>query len=205
MNICCTKGVSSLFRQRLNIWKYWRPIYRWTWAKAQESSYQHAAEWLKGKKATVLDVGTGTGEYIALLPQENHYIFTDIDEGSLKKATRRAMDRLGWGFEVKKLSAMEALEQHQDLDVILMVHVISVIGNHEALIRKAMECLKPGGSLLIYINRFSRKFASMDHPIFQGFGFKLINVDQIDVGHVRTQVGLLNECYDFRKETSAHD
>ena len=181
------------------MWSLWRPIYRWTWAQAQKSSYEHAAEWLKGKKAQVLDVGTGTGEYIAMLPAGNRYIFTDIHLASLEKAKARAQAQLNAAYEFQNVAAEEALEKNPGMDVILMIHVISVIGDHEKLIQKAVDALKPGGSLLVYINRFSRNFAMLDNPILLGLGFKLINVDAVQVPHSRDQVGWMNECYEFRK------
>ena len=183
------------------MWSVWRPIYRWTWAQAQKSSYEHAAEWLKGKKTRVLDVGTGTGEYIVLLPIGNRYTFTDIHQASLDKAKARAQKYLNDAvFDFQKISAEEALEKNPEMDVILMVHVISVIGNHEDLIRKAMKALKPGGSLLVYINRFSRSLAMLDNPVLLGLGFKLINVDAVNVPHSRNKVGWMNECYEFKKQ-----
>ena len=80
-----------------------------------------------------------------------------------------------------------------------MIHVVSVIGDHEKMIRQAIDSLKPGGSLLVYISRMSRTFSKLDNPLLLGLGFKLINLDQIEVPHQRQNVGLLNECYQFTK------
>ena len=185
---------------RLNIWKLWRPIYKWTWAQAQKSSYAHASAWLSQKKGlNVLDLGTGTGEYIESLPQGHRYIFTDIDLPSLKQAQKRAQAHLSGNYECQELSAEEALEAHKNSDVIFMIHVVSVIGDHEKMIRQAIDSLKPGGSLLVYISRMSRTFSKLDNPLLLGLGFKLINLDQIEVPHQRQNVGLLNECYQFTK------
>ena len=55
-----------------NPWRYWRPIYNYTWAVAQRSSYVHYKRQLKDTGKTILDIGTGEGVYIKHLPRGNH-------------------------------------------------------------------------------------------------------------------------------------
>ncbi len=56
-----------------NIWRFWRPIYGFTWATWQASSYAHYASYLNAlQNSIVLDIGTGTGEYIKSLKKMIH-------------------------------------------------------------------------------------------------------------------------------------
>jgi len=183
-----------------NIWRYWRPIYRYTWAIAQQSSYGHFQTYTSSGKKLVLDIGTGTGEYISSLPTDNKYIFTDIDPVALEIASRRASEYLHDGnYELIVCDAFEAIQRFKDVDIISIIHVISVVSKPGDLIRSAIEHLKPGGILLIYISRISKKIDWFCNPLFRALGFKLLDVRKVTGGLLRKKIGLLNDCYIFQK------
>ena len=63
-----------------NIWEYWRPVYGFTWALMQGSSYRHLTQTLQRMEGSrlVLDIGCGTGEYIRHLPRKHFYRFVAL-------------------------------------------------------------------------------------------------------------------------------
>lgn len=183
-----------------NIWCYWRPIYRYTWAKVQKSSYDHFQDFTECGNKLVLDIGTGTGEYVKKLSVNNKYIFTDIDPASLKITATLAEKYLKKdNYEILVCDAFEAIKRHKDIDVISIIHVISVISNPIELIGVAINKLKPGGILLIYISRVSKKIDWFCNPLFRALGFRLLDVGKITSGLLRKKVGILNDCYMYKK------
>lgn len=183
-----------------NIWRYWRPIYRYTWAIAQKSSYSHFRSYTSSGNKLVLDIGTGTGEYIRNLPANNRYIFTDIDPVALDIAARHAKEHLHDGnYELVVCDASEAINRFKDADIISIIHVISVVSSPGDLIRDALENLKPGGILLIYISRISKKIDWFCNPFVRTLGFRLLDVRKITDGLLRKKVGMLNDCYMYTK------
>ena len=183
-----------------NIWSYWRPIYQYTWAIAQHSSYAHFRTSTSSGNKLVLDIGTGTGEYIKNLPAGNRYLFTDIDPISLAVAARHARKHLREGsYELVVCDALEAIRTYSDADIISIIHVISVVSDPGELIRSAKERLKPGGTLLIYISRISKKIDWLCNPLIRSLGFKLLDVRKITDGLLRKKIGVLNDCYIYRK------
>jgi SAM-dependent methyltransferase len=183
-----------------NIWSYWRPIYRYTWAIAQLSSYGHFRASTSSGNKLVLDIGTGTGEYIKNLPTDNRYIFTDIDPVSLAIAGRHAREHLREGsYELVVCDAFAALRDHGDADIVSFIHVISVVADPGELIRTAKERLKPGGTLLIYISRISKKIDWLCNPLVRSLGFRLLDLRKLTDGLLRKRIGILNDCYVYRK------
>src|SRR5206468_2318080 len=111
-----------------NSWAYWRPVYHFTWALAQSSSYRHYRKVLSTFKGKVLDIGTGTGEYISTLPTVNTYTFTDVDSGSLAVAEERARSTLQSGtYKIVRSDGLDALRANPHQDLISIIHVISVV------------------------------------------------------------------------------
>lgn len=191
-------SVSTAMRK--NNWRYWRPIYSYTWAKVQRSSYDHFQGFTEGGNKLVLDIGTGTGEYVKNLSPNNKYIFTDIDPVALKITAKYAKEYLKEGnYEIFVCDALEAIKRHKDVDVISIIHVVSVISNPRDLIKTAINHLKPGGILLIYISRISKKIDWFCNPLFRTLGFRLMDVGKITNGLLRKKIGMLNDCYIYEK------
>lgn len=185
-----------------NPWKLWRPVYGFTWALAQRSSYEHFCRYTREKKnCLILDVGTGTGEYIKNLGKDNDYIFSDVDPKALNSARKKAAKYLPqerWNAKVG--DADKVITISPKVDVISVIHVISVVKNPLELISKAMENLKPGGSLLIYISRFSAGIKHRCNPLTRALGFRLMNVGDLLPDYRKEKAGWLNCCYIVKKE-----
>lgn len=186
---------------RGNPWRYWRPIYRYTWAFLQQSSYLHFSSYTRNLQSRlIIDLGTGTGEYISKVGASNAYIFSDIDAVSLEKAANRASAFLPEGcWRVQLGDAREVVATAPQADVVSVIHVISVVEDPGLLIQTALDNLKPDGRLLIYISRFSRYFQYLCSPLNTIMGFRLINVEKILPNFTRESAGWFNYCYVVRK------
>lgn len=185
---------------RRNSWAYWRPVYRFTWAVAQASSYRHYDGIVSACRGKVLDIGTGTGEYIKTLPQANTYTFTDIDAPSLAIAKSRARQTLPQGsYQVLKCDGIEALRQNPDQDLISIIHVISVVPDPRRLLDAAVDNLAAGGRIVVYISRFSKYSKWLCNPLFRALGFRMIDMREMGEGWHHERAGMLNDCYIYEK------
>jgi SAM-dependent methyltransferase len=184
-----------------NIWEYWRPVYGFTWALMQRSSYRHLIQALRRMDApkVVLDIGCGTGEYIKHLPQRHTYRFVDIDPKSLAIARRECERHLNPGhWSIHCLDAGGALDHLGPVDVITVVHVISVVENPLDLIERAKRTLNHRGELLMYISCMSKRLPRRFNGVARVFGFRGVNLHH-DQELLRRRAGVLNECYQYTR------
>jgi len=182
-----------------NIWEYWRPVYGFTWALMQRSSYRHLTQSLQRMEGSrvVLDIGCGTGEYIRHLPRKHIYRFVDIDPKSLAVAQRECERYLRPGhWSLHCMDAEGALITLGPVDVITAVHVISVVDDPQRLIELAKDALTSRGELLLYISRMSKRLPRRLDAIARLFGFRGVNLRHAGEFD-RRHAGLLNECYHY--------
>lgn len=184
---------------KINVWKYWRPIYKYTWAVWQKSSYGHYIDFLSslnGEKK-ILDVGSGTGEYLKSLPYRGdvQIYITDPDSDSLKLAVENA-SHLSESLLHQCCGVDDALYLCKAPNVISYVHVLSVIDNPHAYIAKSKEVLAEGGTILVYLSKFNG--VTWLDVVSKIFGFRQLMVDDVLKGFDRKSVGLMNYCYIYR-------
>lgn len=182
-----------------NIWKYWRPVYKYTWAVWQRSSYEHYTDFLnsiKGK-TTVVDVGSGTGEYLKSLSYKDilEIYITDPDDESLKLAIENASHLKG-SVVHKCCGVDDALYLCNGPNVISYVHVLSVIDDPYLYIAKSKEVLADGGVILVYLSKFNG--VTFLDVVSRLFGFRQLLVDDVLQGFDKQSVGLLNYCYIYK-------
>lgn len=208
------KKFKNKFKGRYNLWWLWPVIYALTWSRLQNSSYQHFATFTrKHKNKRYLDVGTGSGEYIALLERHNYYIFSDINSIALKKTKAKAKKHLfenSW--HLMDGTAKQILTETDKVNYISFLHVLSVLPYPNRLLRLAYEKLQPDGMLLIYLNRVHsgditwwKKY--IISPLYQLFRVRVINIEKIltdaynDKKIERKKIELTgaNDCYLIKK------
>lgn len=174
-----------------NKWALWRPIYQYTWAKWQRSSYRHFADYINAlDNATVLDLGTGIGSYIHLLkPKANtRIIFTDPDSLSLAQAAA-VPSPWATNFIFDVLDAESAVAKYSEASHISLVHVYSVLTDPEAFLERCHQ-FTPHVTMLIYLSRFNG-MRGLDH-ISSALGFKQIDVSLLKSRFQHEAVGRLN-------------
>lgn len=157
--------------QKSNLWRIWRPVYKYTWAKWQRQSYIHFANILNNSDSEiVLDIGTGTGEYIELL--ENHtrrkFIFSDPDAKSLNIAEYRAQMR-GLNASYIVGDAFEVLSKVDDCSILSMLHVLSVLEQPFDFVDRAVKKYGEQIKIYAYLSRFNETHLSTDQDLRLGF------------------------------------
>ncbi|MDI9313171.1 MAG: class I SAM-dependent methyltransferase [Hydrotalea sp.] len=191
-----------------NVWTLWRPFYRFTWGVWQKNSYRHFVKFTKKSRGlTILDLGTGIGPYIKNLGNDNKnkFIFTEPDKVSLAAAERSAKENLPTLFAQRRLqfrvgTAESILKKTEKVDIIVLIHVISVVPNPARVLQLAMTKLKPGGKIMMYLNTRKSKFARCLNIITRPMGFQCINMNKIAPKKYRTEpAGVLNTCYIIEK------
>ena len=177
-----------------NQWIFWRPIYRYTWALWQRSSYQHFAAYLNTlENATILDLGTGTGAYIPLLAlkKNTHIIFTDPDPLALAQA-QAIPSPCAQHFTFDVLDAEHALAKYSNVTHLSLVHVYSVLDEPCDFLglchRKA-----PQAVMLIYLSKFNG-LRWLDF-LSSRLGFKQIDRSVLQARFSYESVSRLNAVY----------
>ncbi len=197
--------MTAQLNKKSNVWQKWRPVYKYTWARWQQSSYRHFAKHV-GENKVVLDIGTGTGAYIKMLPQNNFYIFTDIDAASLKNAEQQAKLYLKSGsYKFMCCDAESALQQFNQVDVISMLHVITVIPAPEKLLNQIASMMHPNMQVFIYVSGFSKKMPRMLNRFVKFFGFNVIKVSGLHQNLNAEKICFFNERYYLRNKVVASD
>jgi len=179
--------------------KFWTSTYKFTWAVVQRSSYKHFIKYTHNKdKSVILDIGTGTGEYIKMLAKNNQYIFTDIDEKALKKAEQRAQKYLsGSNWHIKVGDAKEILACREYPDIISLIHVISLISDPQSFIKLALGNLNNNGELLIYVSQYPSNMQRIYNMFMRLLNFNPLKIDNIlsSFNYSKERIGLFNYCY----------
>lgn len=187
--------MSKPLKETSNAWRWWLPIYKYTWERWQQSSYRHFAANV-GENKVVLDIGTGTGAYIKMLPKNNYYIFTDIDSKSLKIAKVQAKKYLSSGtYEFDCCDATTAIKQHSHANVISMLHVITVIPLPEQLLDLIAKTMQPETTLHIYVSGFSKKMPNFLNKLVKFLGFNVIKVQLLHKDLSSEKICVFNERY----------
>ena len=197
--------MTAQLNKKSNVWQKWRPVYKYTWARWQQSSYKHFAKHV-GHNKVVLDIGTGTGAYIKMLPQNNSYIFTDIDAASLKVAEEQAKLHLKPNtYQFVCCDAESAIKQFSQADVISMLHVITVIPAPEKLLKQIADMMHANMQVFIYVSGFSKKMPRMLNGFVKFFGFNVIKVSGLHQNLNAEKICFFNERYYLRNKVVVSD
>jgi 2-polyprenyl-3-methyl-5-hydroxy-6-metoxy-1,4-benzoquinol methylase len=134
------------------------PIVRRAWE-------EHLARWVSAPRASILDVGCGTGSLSVVLAELGHEV-TGIDVSPAmvaqaeakalaagQRAGQRARGQAGGPAEglvtYKVMDAAYPQFAPRRFDVILCRHVLWALSEPAAVLRRWVELLRPGGRLLV--------------------------------------------------------
>lgn len=162
-----------------NPWTIWRPIYRFTWAQWQLQSYRHFAQKINGlSTAVVLDIGTGTGEYIQFLnfDPRKKFIFSDPDYKSLQIAQRRAETK-GLNAEFIVGDAFAVMDRVDNCTILSLVHVLSVLDRPFEFVDRALKKYGDEIEILAYLSKFNE--VSRGQKTDFGLGFARLSATDL--------------------------
>lgn len=103
--------------------------------------------------AKVLEVGVGTGLSLSAYPEHTDVTGIDLAPEMLEQAQRK-IGREGWRhIRVLQMNALDLDFPDGDFDYVTAFHVVSVVPDHEGLMREMVRVCKSGGTVAI-INHF---------------------------------------------------
>ncbi|MDD0852908.1 class I SAM-dependent methyltransferase [Halobacteriovorax sp. GB3] len=186
---------------RLNAFRYslYAPLYpltRYFFKKARSRSLSTLNELINNSNPSkkVLIVGCGDGQDLEFLRYDHHIYLTDFSRVMLDKATTRAK---GYGFShihAKTMSADDLQFENDSFDVVILNLIITVVSDHEAVVREARRVLKSGGLISVFdksidsrrpglfisiINFFTTLVATSINVYLDGI-FKKFNLEILD-------------------------
>ncbi|MFC9223859.1 methyltransferase domain-containing protein [Streptomyces hygroscopicus] len=108
--------------------------------------------WLPERPGDVLDLGCGTGS-LALLAAESGHRVTGVDRSS--RMARLAREKLaGTGAAVLVGDAAEPPVPERSFDAVLVRHLLWLLPDREAVLRRWVRLLRPGGRLVLIEGRW---------------------------------------------------
>ena len=169
-----------------NAYKYWAPIYDYTFGFFTRAGRRHAVECVNSRSGRVLEIGVGTG--LSLHRYGAHLDVTGIDVSAemLGKARQKVVEKCL--TQVTRLSEMDARAlafPNDHFDTVVAMHLVSVVPEPERVLEEMARVCKPGGEILI-VNHFARQsgvlaalarlLAPLDNVIGWHSDFKIANV-----------------------------
>ncbi|WP_353471525.1 class I SAM-dependent methyltransferase [Salipiger sp. H15] len=146
------------------VYARWAPIYDQTFGAITQAARRAAVRRVTGPDGTrVLEVGVGTGLSLPLMPRHMKVTGVDYSAEMLAQAERR-VSRMELPH-VESLQRMDARSLGFDdasFDVVVAMHMISVVPEPERVMREMVRVLKPGGQLIMS-NHFARKQGPLAH------------------------------------------
>jgi 2-polyprenyl-3-methyl-5-hydroxy-6-metoxy-1,4-benzoquinol methylase len=178
-----------------NLWKFWRPFYKYTWAVWQKASYDHYAKYINAlDDAIVLDIGTGIGPYISKLNPKpsTRIIFTDPDRKSIYQAMSQDHCKKHL-FTFDCIDADGAIKRYKLCTHISLIHVLSVINNPFQFIKKCYKEIGDDLEILVYLSQFNAKSSLKKSSRI--FGFARLQKAKLDEHFTKTRVNIINNFY----------
>ena len=103
--------------------------------------------------AKVLEVGVGTGLSLSAYPSHADVMGIDLAPEMLEQAQRKVA-REGWRHvRLAQMNALELKFPDGAFDYVTAFHVVSVIPDHDGLMKEIFRVCRPGGTVVI-INHF---------------------------------------------------
>ena len=103
----------------------------------------------------VLEIGSGEGNFLSLLPPEVQAVGLEFNDASIDKCRAR-------GLKVEKLPIAEYAAEHAcEFDLVCSFQVLEHVSEPLNFLEPALACLKPGGRLVISVPNDEAPMAEM--------------------------------------------
>lgn len=147
--------------------RYWTPIRRWLIRKPDKVASRVKAAFPPGP---VVDIGCGTGDQLARLPDAYEPLGVEISAELARRAEERLADR---GGKVLAMSAVEGLAAITPGTVsgILMRSFLEHEEQPAELLARAWAALRPGGATIIKVPNYASINRRVMGPRWCGFRF----------------------------------
>ncbi|MEM6721503.1 MAG: class I SAM-dependent methyltransferase [Bacteroidota bacterium] len=129
-------------------------VYHWVRSYMLSKKVSLVERYTKSDGKEILDLGCGTGDFLAIAQKRNWKITgIELDEKARKIAAEKT------GIKINTNDWLSKIEDHT-FDAITMWHVLEHVPNLEAQIQTLKRILKPNGSIFIAVPNFKSHDAS---------------------------------------------
>ncbi len=139
----------------------WAPIYDKTFGAATNAGRQRATRFVNDHGGAVLEVGVGTGLSLPLYGPNVQVTGIDFSREMLEKARRRVTEmNLQNVTALHQMDAREMDFPDESFDIVVAMHVLSVVPEPERVMAQIARVCRPGGHVVI-TNHFAREKGAM--------------------------------------------
>ncbi|MDJ0976814.1 MAG: class I SAM-dependent methyltransferase [Planctomycetota bacterium] len=106
-----------------------------------------------GQGHEVLELGVGTGLSLEAYPESCRVLGIDYSDAMLAQAHKKVRKKSLSHVSLRQMDAQDLSLPTGRFDFVMAFHIVTVVPDHERLMREAMRVCKPGG-LITVINHF---------------------------------------------------
>ncbi|MGP9788500.1 class I SAM-dependent methyltransferase [Roseinatronobacter sp. NSM] len=137
-------------------YRRWAPIYDMTFGRITNTGRRHATKVANKTGGKVLEVGVGTGLALPFYDPSLDVTGIDFSEDMLTRARAKvAEENLNHVRELRQMDARKLDFPDASFDIIVAMHLISVVPDPEKVMAEMARVCKPGGQILL-VNHFAR-------------------------------------------------
>lgn len=134
----------------------WAPVYDRTFGAITDAGRRQAVDLVNSRGGRVLEVGVGTGMSLPRYRRELEITGVDASGEMLDKARAKAEAlRLGNVAALRQMDARRLDFPDASFDVVVAMHVLSVVPEPERVMAEIARVCRPGGGVVV-TNHFSR-------------------------------------------------
>lgn len=137
-------------------YRRWAPIYDMTFGRITHAGRRHATRVINQTGGRVLEVGVGTGLALPHYAPEIDVTGIDFSDEMLERARAKvAQEGLSHVRELRQMDARSLDFPDASFDIVVAMHLISVVPDPEQVMSEMARVCKPGGQILL-VNHFAR-------------------------------------------------
>ena len=144
-------------------YRRWAPVYDKTFGAFTRAGRRRLVEYVNGRTGSVLEVGIGTG--LSLARYAPHLEVTGIDysgEMLARAQARVAEQRLDHVVALREMDARALDFPEASFDIVVAMHVISVVPEPERVMAEMARVCRPGGEVLL-LNHFLHEHGALGY------------------------------------------
>ena len=112
---------------------------------------------------SILEVGSGLGDFAAQFSPEQHVIASDSDSSCIQSLTARFSSTPH--VEISKVDIREPIALSERVDTVLAINVLEHITDDGQAMKNAAAAVKPGGSIVLFVPAYPALYGQFDRLV----------------------------------------